>query len=93
MNNKNFFNKMAEAGDAYVYYTSPVSKKQKYHILTLDFDSAPYIKEKFLAKNHSEVKEGQVKAFCWDLDDFKNIEVAYVYKVQPLSEVLRGRDF
>lgn len=92
MQTETFFKKMAEAGDAYIYYNSPVSKKQKYHIGTVDFAASPYTNEKFLSKNHSEVKDGQVKLFCWDLDDFKNIEVAYVYKIVPLAEVLRGRN-
>ena len=93
MQTDTFIKKMDEAGDAYIYYTSPVSKKQKYHIGTLDFKASPYTLEKFGLKSHSETKTGQVKVFCWDLDDFKNIEVAYIYKVVPLAEVLRGRDY
>lgn len=93
MQTETFHKKMAEAGDAYIYYNSPVSKKQKYHIGTLDFDASPYTKDKFATKNHSDIRQGQVKVFCWDLDDFKNIEVAYIYKIVPLAEVLRGRDF
>jgi hypothetical protein len=88
-----FEKKMAEAGDAYIYYNSPVSKKQKYHIGTLDLLACQYTADKFKTKNHSEVRDGQIKVFCWDLDDFKNIETDYIYKVVPLAEVLRGRDF
>lgn len=86
-----FSRKMADAGDAYIYYTSPVSKKQKYHVGTIDFDASPYTQEKFSSKNHSDIKQGQVKVFCWDLDDFKNLELAYINKIEPLADVLRGK--
>jgi hypothetical protein len=92
MKDTTFFAKMDEAGDAYIYYTSPVSKKSKYHIGTLDFTNCTYISDKNVSKNHSVVKEGQVKVFCWDLDDFKNIDLSYITKVVPLNDVLNGKD-
>ncbi len=88
-----FLNKMDTCGDAYIYYISPVSKKVKYHIGTLEIlHDCNYINQKYIAKKHSAVAEGQVKVFCWDLDDFKNIDVATVTKVTPLSEVINSRD-
>ena len=41
-----FLDKMEEAGDAVITYRSPVSKKLKYNVCTLEFNSCDYIKEK-----------------------------------------------
>lgn len=88
-----FVTKMDEAGDAYIYYMSPVSKKLKYHIGTIHLDNCDYIRNKSNTKTSSAaVKEGQVRVFCWDLDDFKNIELSYITKIVPLNDVLNGRN-
>lgn len=90
MNYDKFCQKMNEAGDAYVYYRSTVSNKQKYHICTMElFDGNKYIADKLAKRSLSIPKPGQVKVFCWDLDDFKNIDVSQVVSVVPLSSALR----
>ena len=90
MNFDIFNSKMLEAGDAYVYYVSPVSNKQKYHICTIELDNCKYIMDKLAQRpSMAAPKIGTIRAFCWDLDDFKNIEVSQVVSVVPLSSVLR----
>jgi len=80
--------KMNEAGDALVNYISPVSGKQKYHVCTLDLKNCKYIKDKLDQRKFSEPQQGWVRAFCWDLDDFKNIDVASVTSVVPLNKMV-----
>lgn len=85
-----FLDKMNRAGDAYVYYVSPVSKKQKYHVCTLELDTCEYIQNKLKARARmADPLVGQVRAFCWDLDDFKIIDVSQVNNVVPLSSMLK----
>lgn len=85
-----FNQKMYEAGDAYVHYISPVSKKHKYHICTLEINDCKYIQDKLASRSAmAEPKEGFVRTFCWDLDDFKNIDVSSVTSVVPLSTALK----
>lgn len=84
-----FKQKMYEAGDAYVYYVSLVSNKQKYHICTLELDNNQYINNKLAQRpSMASPKDGSIRAFCWDLDDFKNIEVSTVTSIVPLSAML-----
>lgn len=89
MNFSTFKEKMDTAGDAYVYYKSPVSGKQKYHICTMDF-STEYINKKLKEQTTGSIplKPGTIKVFCWDLDDFKRIDVASVQQIVPLNSVI-----
>lgn len=98
MNRKAFVNLLITHGDAYVYYNSKVSNKQKYYVCTLDFKTA-YIHDMFVNKYKKEPptinsmrkgKDNQVLAFCWDLNDFKAIDCETVTAVEPLSDVLRN---
>lgn len=90
MNYDTFKAKMAAAGDAYVQYISPVSNKQKYHICTLELTDCKYIADKLANRPGMSVpKPGTIRAFCWDLDDFKNIEIAQVVSVIPLSTMVK----
>lgn len=93
-----FVNLMFMHGDAYTYYNSKISNKQKYYVATLDF-TTKYIRDKFIAKYGKEPptrasirkgKDRSVLAFCWDLDDFKAIDAETVTAVEPLSDVLRN---
>lgn len=85
-----FLERMNRAGDAYVYYTSPVSKKQKYHVCTLELDNCAYIEEKLKARARMpDPQAGQVRAFCWDLDDFKLIDVQLVTSVVSLQSQVK----
>jgi hypothetical protein len=98
MNRKAFVNLLAVCGDAYVYYNSKVSNKQKYYVCTLDFKTE-YVRNLYLAKYKKEpptlssvrkAKESSVLAFCWDLNDFKAIDCETVTAIEPLSDVLRN---
>ena len=85
-----FLEKMASAGDAVITYRSPVSKKLKYNVCTLEFNSCEYIKEKNKKKNIT-VKEDCILLFCWDTDSFRQINIEAVTNIQPLSTILRNR--
>lgn len=85
-----FLEKMESAGDAVITYRSPVSKKLKYNVCTLEFDSCEYIKEKNKKKNIT-VKEDCILLFCWDTDSFRQINIEAVTNIQPLSTILRNR--
>lgn len=85
-----FQTKMDIAGDAIVTYRSPVSKKLKYNVCTLELDNNNYILEKKQKKN-TDVKEGHMLMFCWDTDSFRQINVDSVTNVQPLGTILRNR--
>jgi len=85
-----FLTKMDIAGDAIITYRSPVSKKLKYNVCTLEFDSCVYIQEKNKKKNIN-VKEGHMLLFCWDTDSFRQINITAVTNVQPLGTILRNR--
>ena len=85
-----FLSKMDQAGDAVITYRSPVSKKLKYNVFTLELDSCEYIKEKMQNKT-IKVKEGHILMFCWDTDSFRQINIEAVTRVQPLGSILRNR--
>ena len=93
MNLNSFKHQMLDGGDCYINYISPVSKKFKYHIGTLDFSSATsaYIHAKW---NYSKLKTQtlppeQVPVFCYDLDEFKVIDTTLVTSILPLNKVVR----
>lgn len=93
MNINSFKHQMFDGGDCYINYISPVSKKFKYHIATLDFSSATsrYIYDKWeqsRLKNQVLPAE-QVPVFCYDLDEFKIIDTTLVTSILPLNKVVR----
>jgi hypothetical protein len=77
---------MDHAGDAYVYFKSSVTHRDKYYICTLD-TSTPYIKEKL--HNNLKAPVGSIKVFCWDSNSFKILEVSKVTKIIPLSTIVK----
>ena len=93
MNVNSFKHQMQDAGDSYINYISPVSKKFKYHIATMDFTkaSSPYIYFKWLASrlNSQSLEPGNIPVFCYDLDDFKVIDTGLVTSILPLNKVVR----
>lgn len=98
MNRKAFVNLLITQGDAYVYYISQVSNKQKYYVCTLDFKTK-YVYDLYVAKYRKEpptlssirkADDKHVVAFCWDLNDFKAINAETVTSVEPLADVLRN---
>jgi uncharacterized membrane protein YqiK len=86
MNKKELRSKVLEYGDAIVTYRSENSKKLKYNVLTLDFDTK-YVRSK---KNKSVEDVNTLLFFCWDTDSFRLIKPASVISVVPLSAVLRN---
>ena len=87
-----FLTKMDIAGDAIITYRSPESKKLKYNVCTLEFDSCAYILEKKQKKNIN-VKEGHMLMFCWDTDSFRQLNIESISNVQPLGTILRNRRY
>ena len=75
-----------EYGDATIDYRSKVSKKLKYNVCTLDFDT-PYIQNK---KNRAKETEDTLLLYCWDTDSYRLISPSSVTKVWPLSATLKN---
>lgn len=88
MTAKQLYNRLFELGDTYVFFTTSVSKKQKYHICTVDFNNCKYIKEKITDRDKVKPEEGFVRVFCWDLDSFKLVKASAVTKLLPLSVIV-----
>jgi len=84
MNKKELRSKVLECGDAVVTYRSENSKKLKYNVLTLDFDTK-YVRAK---RNKSVESPDTLLFFCWDTDSFRLIKPANVTSVIPLSVIL-----
>lgn len=92
MKHSEFVNRMYDSGDAYINYISPISKKLKYHIGTTDFSekTSPYVANKWKAyQNKQEVNNTTVVVFCWDLDEFKYINLSQVTFVIPLNQIIK----
>ncbi len=98
MNRKAFVNLMNMHNDAYVYYNSKVSNKQKYYVCTLEF-STEYVKKAYIKKFNKvppamrEIRKSEeqtILVFCWDLNDFKTIDLNTVTSIEGLSDVLRN---
>ena len=99
MNKQAFISKMNEAGDGYVNYTSTDSGKQKYYIATLNFKTK-YVRDKYFEKygveppTMSKLKKDisdKILAFCWDLNEFKSININKVISIVPLNTVIGNR--
>lgn len=80
--------KINEYGDAIITYKSPNSKKTKYNVCTLDFDTK-YIQGK---RNRAKEDESTVLMFCWDTDSFRLMKADNVTSVVPLSSILRNEE-
>lgn len=93
MNKESFINKLNNGGDCYVNYISPVSRKPKYHVATIDFrkDTSPYISGALKVSRNAKttLEDNQVLVFCYDLNDFKPIDVYMVTSVVPLNSVIK----
>lgn len=88
MNKKDLKSKIEEYGDAIITYKSPNSKKTKYNVCTVDFDTK-YIQSK---KNRAKEDESTVLMFCWDTDSFRLMKAQNVTSVIPLSSILRNEE-
>jgi len=99
MNRDAFVNLMLTHNDAYIHYNSKVSKKMKYYVGTLDFVNTDYVRELYVdkyktvpptAKQIREGKGSNVVVFCWDLNDFKTIDVDSVSSIEGLADTLKN---
>lgn len=90
MNFDTFLSRMDSAGDAYIFFKTSNSPREKYHIGTLDF-STRYIADKKANEvfRTTEVPDNHVKIFCWDSDNFKLLDVRKVVKVIPLNMMVK----
>lgn len=79
---------VTEYGDAIITYRSEKSRKLKYNVCTLDFQT-PYIKDK---KNRAKETDDTLLMFCWDTDSYRLLKPQNVTSVVPLSSVLRNGD-
>lgn len=86
MRKSELISKIQEAGDAIVTYRSRNSRKLKYNVVTLNFDT-PYIRTK---RNFSKETSDEVLTFCWDKDAFRLLDARYILTVQPLAQVLKN---
>lgn len=75
-------------GDAIITYRSLNSKKLKYNVCTLDFETA-YVLSK---NNKSAETDDTLLLFCWDTDTYRLIRPSNVTNVMPLSKALRNKD-
>jgi len=82
-----FLEKMEVAGDAVVMYRSINSKKLKYNVCTMEFDT-PYIKSK---RNNVKLKERHLLLFCWDTNSFRQLDPKIITNIQPLASILKNR--
>lgn len=77
--------KLIENGDSIVNYRSINSKKVKYVVCTVDFDNE-YIKSKKMPKEQKD----RILVFCWDSDNFKQLNTNIVTSVEALRDAIKG---
>jgi hypothetical protein len=89
MDKSDFISQMNKHADAYITYISPISKKEKFNVGTLNF-STPYIKSKppVRISKVSKPDEKRILVFCWDTDSFKQFDYKAVIKIEPLNQVM-----
>ena len=89
MTKDELIDKVSEFGEAIITYRSQESKKLKYNVCTLDFNS-DYIKDK---QNRAKETDDTVLMFCWDVDAYRLLKPANVTSVVPLASALKdGKD-
>ena len=81
-------NLLREHGDATITYRSQNSRKLKYNVCTLDFDT-PYIQDK---RNRAEESDDTLLMFCWDTNSYRLLSPASVTSVVPLSATLKNEN-
>lgn len=79
---------VTDYGDAIITYRSRNSRKLKYNVCTLDFDT-PYIRNK---KNRAEETNDTLLLFCWDTDSYRLLSPKDITSVVPLSSVLKNEN-
>lgn len=77
---------LIQNGESIVNYRSVKSKKLKYIVCTTDFDN-DYIRTKNLPKEQTD----RILVFCWDADNFKQLNCSLITSVEALNSVLKER--
>jgi hypothetical protein len=86
MNKQEALQKLNESEDAVVTYIAANSKKQKYNVVTLNFQT-PYIRKK---RTSAVEDENSILVFSWDMDSFRILTPSSILSIVPLSKVLRN---
>ena len=76
-----------EHGDVVVTYRSRNSKKLKYNVVTLNFNTK-YIRTK---RTFAKEDGSNLLCFAWDTDSYRLITCSQVMSAVPLAAVLRNR--
>tara|TARA_R110000772_G_scaffold66361_1_gene147885 strand:- start:78365 stop:78628 length:264 start_codon:yes stop_codon:yes gene_type:complete len=86
MNKQEARDKIAELGDAVVTYRAENSKKLKYNVVTLEFNT-PCIKAK---RTHAVEDENTILTFAWDTDSYRLLRTDLITSIVPLAALLRN---
>jgi len=86
MNKEKARKEIKEAGDAVVTYRGENSGKQKYNVVTLNFNT-PYIKER---RTHAVEGDDSLLVWSWDTDSFRLVKVNLITSIVPLASVLKN---
>ena len=79
-----FIKLMNQYGDAVITYISPVSKREKFNVGTIDINNR-YIQNK-LRNSPITLDPTKVLTFCWDTDSARQIDPLTVVNVEPLVQ-------
>lgn len=86
MKKENVVKKVKMFGDAVITYRSKNSRKLKYNVCTLDFDT-PYVKSKH---NRSTEDADEILLFCWDTDTYRKLKYSQIVSVVALTSLMKG---
>ena len=86
MKKDEFIRQVTEAGDAVITYRRQNSRRLKYNVCTLDFDTH-YIQSK---RNRAKPTQRQVLLFCWDTDSYRLLQPENVTSIVPLNKILKN---
>ena len=81
-------NLLEEYGDATITFRSQNSKKLKYNVCTMDFNT-PYIQNK---RNRAKETKDTLLMFCWDTDSYRLLNPTNVTSVVPMTATLKNEN-
>jgi len=91
MDKETFVKLMNQYGEAVITYISPISKKEKFNVGTIDMNNS-YIQGKLRSVANSVLDPMKVLTFCWDTDSVRQIDPKVVISVEPLqSEIEKAQ--
>jgi hypothetical protein len=79
---------LRDYGDAVITYRSQNSRKLKYNVCTLDFDT-PHIQNK---RNRAKESDSTLLTFCWDTNSYRLLVPNAVTSVVPLASILKNEN-